>query len=70
MIRQLPGSGTEVAAGATVTAEINFGPATKWIPKDLVGRDVDEVVEELTEAGFSNVDRRSGGRSARRRRDR
>ncbi len=55
VIRQLPGSGTEVAAGATVTAEINVGPATERIPKDLVGRDVDEVVEELTEAGFSNV---------------
>ena len=55
VIRQLPGSGAEVAAGATVTAEINVGPATERIPKDLVGRDVDEVVEELTEAGFSNV---------------
>ena len=55
VIRQLPGSGTEVAAGTTVTAEINVGPATERIPKDLVGRDVDEVVEELTEAGFSNV---------------
>ena len=55
VIRQLPDSGTEVAAGTTVTAEINVGPATERIPKDLVGRDVDEVVEELTEAGFSNV---------------
>ena len=52
---QLPGSGTEVTAGTTVTAEINVGPATERIPKDLVGRDVDDVVEELAEAGFSNV---------------
>jgi serine/threonine-protein kinase len=55
VIRQLPGSGTEVMAGTTVTAEINVGPATERIPKDLIGRDVDDVVEELTEAGFSNV---------------
>ena len=44
-----------MTAGTTVTAEINVGPATERIPKDLIGRDVDDVVEELTEAGFSNV---------------
>jgi eukaryotic-like serine/threonine-protein kinase len=55
VIRQTPQPGAELAQGGTVTAEINVGPATERIPKDLVGKDVDDVVEELTEAGFSNV---------------
>jgi len=55
VIGQTPDHGVDVAPGTTVTAEVNVGPATERIPKDLVGRDVDEVVEELTDAGFSNV---------------
>ncbi|HZA04510.1 MAG TPA: Stk1 family PASTA domain-containing Ser/Thr kinase [Propionibacteriaceae bacterium] len=55
VIRQDPDQGAEVAPGSTVTVEINVGPATERIPEDLIGRDVDDVVEELREAGFSNV---------------
>ena len=55
VIKQTPGEGAEVARGSTVTAEINVGPATERIPDDLVGRDVDDVVEKLREEGFSNV---------------
>jgi serine/threonine-protein kinase len=38
-----------------VTAEINVGPATTKIPDDLVGRDLDDALEELADAGFVNV---------------
>ena len=55
VIRQDPEQGAKAARDSTVTAEINVGPATERIPKDLIGRDVDDVVEKLTDAGFSNV---------------
>jgi serine/threonine-protein kinase len=55
VIGQSPERDVEVARNSTVTAEINVGPPTERIPKDLVGRDLDEVVEELTDAGFKNV---------------
>ena len=55
VIAQTPQQGADVASGSTVTAQINVGPPTERIPKNLVGRDVDDVVEKLTDAGFSNV---------------
>ena len=55
VIQQSPEGDTEVVPGSTVTAVINVGPATERIPKNLVGRDVDDVMEKLTDAGFSNV---------------
>ena len=55
VVRQSPGPDAEVERGSTVTAEINVGPATTKIPGDLVGRDLDEALEELADAGFTNV---------------
>jgi tRNA A-37 threonylcarbamoyl transferase component Bud32 len=55
VVRQSPGPDTEVEQGSTVTAEINVGPATTKIPDDLVGRDLDDALEVLADAGFINV---------------
>ena len=55
MVGQSPNPNAEVERGSTVTAEINVGPATTKIPDDLVGRDLDEALEELADAGFVNV---------------
>ena len=55
MVEQAPGPDVEVEQGSTVTAEINVGPATTKIPDDLVGRDLDKALEELADAGFTNV---------------
>jgi beta-lactam-binding protein with PASTA domain len=55
VIRQTPEEGAGVLSGSTVTAEINVGPATARIPKKLVGRQLDVVMEKLADAGFSNV---------------
>ena len=55
VIKQGPEQGAEVARGSTVTAEINVGPATERIPENLVGRDVDDVLEKLRDAGFTSV---------------
>jgi serine/threonine-protein kinase len=55
VVRQDPDPDVEVERGSTVTAEINVGPATTKIPDDLVGRDLDDALEELADAGFSNV---------------
>ena len=55
VVAQSPDPDAEVNPGSTVTAEINVGPATTKIPDDLVGRDLDEALEELADAGFTNV---------------
>jgi serine/threonine-protein kinase len=55
VVRQSPGPDAEVEQGSTVTAEINVGPATTKIPGGLVGQDLDKALEELADAGFSNV---------------
>jgi eukaryotic-like serine/threonine-protein kinase len=55
VIKQTPEPGTDVVSGGIVTAEINVGPATKRIPKVLVGKDLDAAVQKLTDAGFTNV---------------
>ena len=39
-----------------MTITVNVGPKTGKIPGGLVGKDVDDVEEELREAGFTNVD--------------
>ena len=55
VVRQSPGPDAEVERDSTVTAEINVGPATTKIPGDLVGRELDAALEELADAGFTNV---------------
>jgi beta-lactam-binding protein with PASTA domain len=55
VIKQTPEQGTEVTAGATVTADINVGPATKRMPKVLVGKQLQVALEKLADAGFTNV---------------
>jgi serine/threonine-protein kinase len=55
VITQTPQPGADVASGTTVIAEINVGPPTERIPKNLVGKDLEDVVEKLTDAGFTNV---------------
>jgi serine/threonine-protein kinase len=55
VVAQSPAPEAEVDRGSTVTAEINVGPATTKIPRKLVGRDLDEALEELADAGFTNV---------------
>ena len=55
VVAQNPAEGTQVDPGTTVLAEINVGPATTEIPDDLVGRDLDRVLDELDDAGFVNV---------------
>ena len=52
---QDPAGGEAVAPGATVTIEMNVGPATAEIPDDLVGEDVEDALASLKKAGFSNV---------------
>jgi eukaryotic-like serine/threonine-protein kinase len=55
VVAQSPAPDTEIEPGSTVTAEINVGPATTKIPGNLVGRDLDKALEELADAGFTNV---------------
>ncbi|HEY5821357.1 MAG TPA: Stk1 family PASTA domain-containing Ser/Thr kinase [Propionibacteriaceae bacterium] len=52
---QNPIGGTQVAVDSTVSVTINDGPKTGTIPNGLVGDQVDDVVQELEDAGFTNV---------------
>jgi len=52
---QQPAGGAAVAPGATITVELNVGPATAEIPDDLVGEDVEDALDSLKKAGFTNV---------------
>ena len=52
---QQPAGGAAVAPGATVTVEMNVGPATAEIPDNLIGRDVEDAMASLKKAGFTNV---------------
>lgn len=56
---QNPAGGETAAPGATVTVELNVGPATAEIPDNLVGKDVEDALARLKKAGFSNVTTRS-----------
>jgi beta-lactam-binding protein with PASTA domain/tRNA A-37 threonylcarbamoyl transferase component Bud32 len=53
---QDPVAETQVDPGATVTITVNVGPKMAKVPDDLVGKDLDDVKDELEEAGFTNVD--------------
>ncbi|HZA73089.1 MAG TPA: Stk1 family PASTA domain-containing Ser/Thr kinase [Propionibacteriaceae bacterium] len=53
---QNPVPDTAVEPGSTVTITVNVGPETGKIPKNLVGKDKDDVQEALEDAGFTNVD--------------
>ena len=50
VIEQRPEEGERVAARSVVTLEVNVGPATAKIPVNLVGKDVDDVRQELEAA--------------------
>ena len=54
--RQDPDAGAEVPAGSTVTLEVNAGPTRATIP-DVAGQKLDDVVQQLTQLGFRNVNR-------------
>ena len=53
---QDPKGGVAVPVDSTVTITVNAGPKMGKVPNDLVGKDLDEVKNELDEAGFTNVD--------------
>jgi serine/threonine-protein kinase len=55
VLNQDPPAGTQVAAGSTVTLEINVGPADAKVPKNLLGEDVDDAKAVLKKAGFTSV---------------
>jgi hypothetical protein len=55
VVQQTPTGGAEVVPGTRVTADINVGPPTARVPKNLVGEPLDEVLEELADKGFVNV---------------
>ena len=55
VVKQSPAGGAEVAAGSTVTAEINVGPRTTRMPEDLVGEQLEDVLATLDDEGFVNV---------------
>jgi eukaryotic-like serine/threonine-protein kinase len=56
---QDPVSGAQAAVGSTVTITVNEGPKTGTIPRDLVGKDVNDAEEELVDAGFTNVTKKA-----------
>jgi serine/threonine-protein kinase len=56
---QDPVSGTQAEVGSTVTITVNEGPKTGTIPRDLVGKDVDDAEDELVAAGFNNVTKKA-----------
>jgi serine/threonine-protein kinase len=53
-ISQRPAGGASVPVDTPVVVEINVGPKTATIPKNLVGKDKDDVVKKLRDAGFTN----------------
>ena len=55
VVEQTPPGAEIVQVGSTVTIVINDGPPLATIPAGLVGKQVDEAIAMLTDAGFSNV---------------
>jgi serine/threonine-protein kinase len=55
VIKQDPARGEVVDKGTKVTITINIGPKKGKIPDDLLGKDRDEVVQLLKDAGFENI---------------
>ena len=53
---QNPIAGMMVDVATTVRLTLNEGPETAVIPANLVGKDVDDVENDLQELDFSNVD--------------
>jgi serine/threonine-protein kinase len=53
---QDPVAGTQVVVDSTVTLTLNEGPKTAVIPDNLIGKDVDDVEQNLAELNFSNVE--------------
>jgi serine/threonine-protein kinase len=53
--KQDPAANAEVSIGGTVTITINVGPSKLTIPSGLVSKDVDAVVKQLEDAGFTKV---------------
>ena len=56
VINQDPKGGVLAPVNSTVTITLNAGPKLGKVPGDLVGKDLDEVKNELEDAGFTNVD--------------
>jgi serine/threonine-protein kinase len=56
VIDQDPKGGAPVPVDSTVTITVNAGPKMGKVPDDLVGKDLEDVTDELAEAGFTNVD--------------
>jgi beta-lactam-binding protein with PASTA domain len=52
---QDPAPNRQVAPASVVTLEVNVGPATVKIPKNLVGEQVKQAQATLEGAGFTNV---------------
>jgi beta-lactam-binding protein with PASTA domain len=56
---QDPIAGRQVAAATVVTLEVNVGPTTVKIPKNLVGDQVEDARATLEAAGFTDVKTRA-----------
>ena len=52
---QNPVAGISVEVASTVTVTLNEGPETAIIPDNLVGKDVDDVENDLQDRKFTNV---------------
>jgi serine/threonine-protein kinase len=52
---QNPVAGISVEVASTVTVTLNEGPETAVIPDNLVGKDVDDVENDLQDRKFTNV---------------
>ncbi|SDS61544.1 Stk1 family PASTA domain-containing Ser/Thr kinase [Microlunatus soli] len=50
--KQEPSAGTKVDPGSSVEVDINQGPKTATVPKDLVGKPYKKVLASLKDAGF------------------
>lgn len=53
---QSPPGDTSVLVGSTVTLTVNDGPPVSVIPSGLVGRQQDEAIALLREAGFTKIE--------------
>lgn len=58
---QNPAAGAMVNVDSTVQLQVNTGPKKATIPSGLTGKNVDDVRQELAQAGFTNVRARPAG---------
>lgn len=56
VIKQDPEGGTSALVGSTVTITINDGPPVSTIPQGLVGKQQDEAIALLKQAGFTKIE--------------